>query len=108
MDTNRKQLYTTINKQTTNIKFNDNETYVKSKFDIQEQKLNDALMMLSEANKIANDSLSELEKNTESINRSINTTSNISLKTDEAKSTLKNIERRRKYFGFFDIFKTNI
>lgn len=99
----RTKLYNNAN-VANNTKCLSGEQSMKQKLDNQSAAIVDALGVLNESNDIASKTLDELQENTESIKRSRNMANNIVHKSDEAKKSLGRIERRRKYFGFFDIF----
>ena len=106
---NRDKLYKNSNKQKEAIKPSQlsNEERVatsKSKLDDQYNALDMALSSITESNEIADRTLEELKKNTATIGRSADMTKKVSDKTGEANQTLNKIERRRKYFGLFDLF----
>lgn len=79
----------------------------KKKLDTQDNMLSDALASINESNNIATQTLAETKKNNESIDRSINLTKDVTSNANSANKSLGRIERRRKYFGFFDMFNFN-
>lgn len=96
---NRDKLYKNTKEQTGVQK---ELTPAEKKANMETDKLAVALSSITESNMIADETLKELKKNTESINRSRNLATNVSAQTDVAGKSLGRIERRRKYFGFFD------
>lgn len=103
---NRNKLYGSSKQENPNKTVVERENNMKKKLDGQNEKLTNALGLLDESIMVAEQTNEELKKNTESIKRSTELASNVSDETKKANQSLGNIERRRKYFGIFDIFNS--
>lgn len=74
------------------------------------KKQNDMLLaslgLAYESNQIGRETMDELKRNRESINRSKDLANSVSNHTDNASKSLGNMERRRRFFGMLDMFNS--
>ncbi len=100
---NKDKLYSrhVVTKEEHNLSHQEKKTQQETKINSQNKMLEDSLNLVLETTDIGKNTLKELKQNTESINRSKSLAKDVNANSENAQSSLKSIERRRRFWGLF-------